>query len=88
VRKAVEILASTTQGREALLEIIEQYGGLSNPSSDNPIEQARLVAKRTVAVDIMRHLLTDPRDPFTIMFSERFIRLKAEQRAKDENNDD
>ena len=87
MRKAVEILGGTQQGREALMEIIEQYGGLSSTHSNDPLEQARLVARRGVATDILKHLLTDERNTLTVMFNERFERLEN-QRAKEENNDD
>lgn len=87
MHKAVSILAGTTQGREALLEIIEQFGGFTSASSNDPIEQARLVARRGVATDIIKHLLTDIRNPFTIMMNERFERLQAD-RAKGNRDDD
>lgn len=72
--KAVNILKRTKEGREALLEIIEQYGGFRSALSDNPIEQARLVARRQVATDIMQALLTDPLNAFTLMMGERYVR--------------
>lgn len=86
MRKVVDILASTPQGREALLEVIEQYGGFVSTASNDPLEQARLVARRGIATDIMQALLTDVRNPFTVMLNERYERLQS--RAKEENNDD
>ena len=87
MRKAVDILKRTKDGRAALLEIIEQYGGFNSRSADDPIEQARLVAKRQVASEVMQALLTDPLNAFTLMMDERHTRLQV-KRAEDEKNDD
>lgn len=86
MRKAVDILGRTAEGREALYEVIDQYGGLTSLHSNDPLEQARLVARRGVATDILKHLLTDERNTLTVMFNERFERLEN-QRAK-RNDDD
>lgn len=86
LNKAVDILKRTQDGREALLEAIESYGGFTSLSSNDPIEQARLVARRQVAADIMQCLLTDDLDAFTIMMKERNIRLQV-NRAKDKEDD-
>lgn len=87
LNKAVNILKRTREGREALLEIIETYGGFSNTTDNDPIAQARIVAKRQVAVDIIQSLLTCNMDSFTVMLGERYVRLNA-NRAKDEKDDD
>lgn len=87
MRKAVDILKRTKQGREALLEVIEGYGGFTSTHDNDPIAQARLVARRSVATDIIQSLLTDDLNAFTLMMGERYVRLSA-NRAKDEENDD
>ena len=87
MHKAVEILKRTREGREALLEMIQNYGGFSNPTANDPLEQARLVAKRGIATDIMQLLLTDELNAFTVMMNERHVRLES-QRAKGNDEND
>ncbi len=85
--KLVKILSRTSDGREALLEMIETYGGFTTRFSADPIEQARIVAVRKVATDIIQKMLTDELNSFTVMMQERFARSQV-QRAEKENDDD
>ena len=87
MRKVVDILKRTREGREALLEVIEGYGGFISAHDNDPVAQARLVARRGVATDVIQSLLTDELNAFTLMMEERYVRLNA-NRAKDENDDD
>jgi hypothetical protein len=86
MRKIVDILKRTKEGREALFDTIHQYGGFTSTGANDPLEQARLVARRQVATDIMQALLTDSMDSFTVMMSEHYIRSQGKQ--GEEKNDD
>lgn len=86
MRKAVEILRRTREGREALLDIIVQSGVWVATSESEPLKLAFENGKRRVGADVIQFLLTDEDDAFTLLMRERFIR--AQGNKTEEEDDD
>lgn len=86
MRKAVAILRRSQEGREALLEIIENTKAWGHLPFSSEEEMYKAIGRRSVGVDIIQQLLTDELNSFTLMMSERYIRSQVDK--KGEENDD